>query len=460
MENCKFPRELLIEILVKLPVKSLMRFKCVCKYLYDLIKKDHHLMHKFYEINREKYDYAVIEVETAARECTNKLFGLLNKDSKCDEIIFTCLDIPGSVTRYVSCCDGMLCLILGKDDFDICSLNCYSGDMNFNVLIWNPFIREINALPSVVVPDNPPAHVAVTYLLFEAFGFGVSNSKEWKVVMLWYFDYDPKDIDFTYEIVMVCSQDAGDGSWRWRKIDALPNVPAKSREDFYLRGKYYWRVDLEWCWNLSFSEEHLLWFDLDNEVFGMIQLPTIRGRLSCTVMNETIALVRRCYQRNPLDHIEIWLMSETSGDIEWHKQWSIDCGASILQHESLYPPTEYLTWDEDWNPIGIWNQGGHFYLLAFPFIRKFDNTGFGRHRWFSCEDNYKPYLVSVDLETQEMKLIYLTQESKCVKIVANSSGRYVQVFSESTAEATQLWTRSLSKCEACARIYNPSLQML
>ncbi|CAH9121322.1 unnamed protein product [Cuscuta epithymum] len=364
----------------------------------------------------------------------------------------------------MSCCDGMLCLILGKDDFDIRSLNCYSGDMNFNVLIWNPFIREINVLPPVVVPvvvpDNPPAIEDIYYLLFEAFGFGISNSKKWKVVMMWYFDYDPKDIDFTYEIVMVCSQDTGDGSWRWRRIDALSNVPVKSREDFYFKGKYYWRVDLEWGWNLSFSEEHLLWFDLDVEVFGMIQLPTVPGRLSCTVMNETIALISHCYQRKPFDDINIWLMSETNGHIDWHKQWSIDCGVSIHKHESLYPPTEHQTWEEDWIPIGIWNQGGRLCLLAFPLIRDPDYSGFSKHRRFSGEDNYKPYLVSVDLETQEMKLIYLTQESKCVKIVANSSGRYVQVFSESTAEATQLWTRSLSSCEACARIYNPSLKLL
>ncbi|CAH9121326.1 unnamed protein product [Cuscuta epithymum] len=58
-----------------------------------------------------------------------------------------------------------------------------------------------------------------------------------------------------------------------------------------------------------------------------------------------------------------------------------------------------------------------------------------------------------------MKLIYLAQEIKCVKIVSNSSGKYVQVLSESSIETTQLWMDTLPSCQAYARMYNPSLKL-
>jgi hypothetical protein len=48
------PADMIVDILLRLPVKSLLRFKCVCKDLYFLVKSkdfiDHHFHHK---TNRE-----------------------------------------------------------------------------------------------------------------------------------------------------------------------------------------------------------------------------------------------------------------------------------------------------------------------------------------------------------------------------------------------------------------------
>ncbi|CAH9121332.1 unnamed protein product [Cuscuta epithymum] len=455
MKGCALPRDLLIEILVKLPVKSLMRFKCVCKYFYDLIKNNQHLIHKFYEINREKYQCAIIEQPIGSINRPNQIFSLLYQEPESNEIECISVDFPNSKTRFVSCCHGMLCFILGKGDLVI-RWSEISEDLSFDVLLWNPSIREIKALPSITVPNIPPPQFPVAYLMFEGFGFGVSNSMSWKVVMLWHFASCAVDNEPNYEFVMVCSQ-VGDGSWSWRQIDALPNVPVMSYQDFYFQGKYYWRV--QQIGDDSVDLHRLLWFDLDDEVFGTIELPARREHFSFTVVNESIAMICCCPPENS-NYIEIWLMRENENvnDVDWHKQWRIECGASIDKHE-YWNPTGFGTWDESWFPIGIWSLSGRSHLLAFPYMSTYrrDSSLGG----FPDGENYIPYLISVDLETQEMKMIYLTLEKKCVKFVSNSTG-YTQVYKESNIDITQEWKdcKIFPKQTSYARVCSQSLQLM
>jgi len=44
------PFELIIQILLRLPVKSLIRFKCVCKSLFSLISNDTHFANSHFQL--------------------------------------------------------------------------------------------------------------------------------------------------------------------------------------------------------------------------------------------------------------------------------------------------------------------------------------------------------------------------------------------------------------------------
>lgn len=209
MENCKLPRDALIEILSRLSVKSLMRFKCVCKFFYVLIKRDNDFMHKRYQISRAKNnDFAVLEFGGCVYAGSNNLYSLIYKESDSDEIGHIKLDMPNSNVRYVLCCHGMLCLILGRGDFVV--LGNDGTNLIFDVLVWNPSTREIKTLPYVKVPVEPPVQCCTT---FEGFGFGLSNNMSWKIVMIWYFKHMNVKTK-NREIVMVCSQ-----SWRFMELE-------------------------------------------------------------------------------------------------------------------------------------------------------------------------------------------------------------------------------------------------
>nr|GMD47140.1 putative F-box protein At1g19160 [Ipomoea batatas] len=118
-----------------------------------------------------------------------------------------------------------------------------SPEIIFDVLIFNPFTREVKVLPFIKEPEKPPNKESLRI----QFGFGLSNNITWKIIMLLSFeDSNLKMGGSHHDIVMVCSQ--------------------------------------------SFKG-HLVWFDMDDEVFGKIALPSNVEVLDhYTVMNESIAL--------------------------------------------------------------------------------------------------------------------------------------------------------------------------
>ncbi|CAH9121324.1 unnamed protein product [Cuscuta epithymum] len=178
-------------------------------------------------------------------------------------------------------------------------------------------------------------------------------------------------------------------------------------------------------------------------------------------MNETIAMISRCPLENS-NCIEIWLMSENADCVDWHKKWSVECCPSTVRHE-YWNPVGCGTWDESWSPIGIINQGGgRFHLIAYPYIINYRREGdMGTSYGYPDEENYIPYLISVDMETQEMKIIYLTRKRKCVELISNLKG-YTQVYKESNIHITQEWKDfKVRPCYgAYARIYNRSLKLV
>nr|GMD46544.1 putative F-box protein At1g19160 [Ipomoea batatas] len=307
----------------------------------------------------------------------------------------------------------MLCLILGRGD----SIMYFSDGTDFilDILIWNPFTRETKNLPSVKVPG---IEKCVNYEMNEGFGFGLSKNMSWKIVMLWYYECRLQRTD-SYEFVMVCSQ-IGDGSWGWRQIDEVPHVPVHFDQSFYLKGRYYWRSGgptIDWRPGDPIMGR-LVWFDFSDEIFGIIEFPSYCKVASVTIMNDEIALLSYSGYAKVGDCIEIWLMNENDGNIDWHKHASIECTRSIEYHKywSLKG-----NWDEVWKPIGIWKLGGRDHLLVCP--------GYEGNRSENKDKGFIAYLISIDLVTQEWKFVYLTRDGRTINILSNPDG-FVQVCSE------------------------------
>ncbi|CAH9136989.1 unnamed protein product [Cuscuta epithymum] len=407
-----------------------MQYKCVCKFFHNQIKNNHHFMRKFHEVNRGKYDCAVVEFK-AEYGRPNNVLGLLLKEVDSDEIELKYLYIPGCRVSFLTCCQGMLCLVLSKSGDSVTHTGLASPLTGYDVLIWNPFIREIKQLPSVRVPAAAQELVRGKYgyefHLNRAFGFGMCNrSMAWKAVMLWnYVGNFGKNEKF--QVAMVCSQRVGDGSWSWKQIDVVPNLVVWDKEGCYAKGRYYWRV-LDDC--------------------------------------DRNAVIR--YQGWTKNCWDIWLMSGSgvNGDVEWNKLVNIEYGASIDRHEYLKPPVQSCkAWKECFVPLGVWNhQGGdgrrHSHLVAIPFqniLCRYSVNGCPREG-----NNPMHYLVCIDLGTQEMKWVYLTPGKKIIKIVSTSAGgSYVQVCTDTDHINTVLDSDfKIPHHVASSRTYQASLEFI
>ncbi|VFQ74122.1 unnamed protein product [Cuscuta campestris] len=384
MEGCPLSTEILIEIFARLPVNSLLRFKCVCKFMYSMIKHDHHFHNKHYEISRAKRDCVIFErdcEDSPSRFSCGALFSSVYRDSDSGEMGCADLNMPSPFVRFVKCADGVLCLVL--DRFS-------SSERFFDFLIWNPSTRETKALPSIKTPEDYPMKLDFT------FGFGFSNEMVGKVVVVWSStDQSPE----TRETVLVCNQ-VGD-SWGWRQIESFPHIQDEfcvdNSADFYSQGKYYWCLLM--YPDQKPAKEYLLWFDIGDEVFGLVGLPDKPlggygnwGRKCVWTGDGIIALI--CHRENLW---EVWFLKESnnnnnsSNNVGWHKEASFDISRKWIE----------------WFPMKIWNLKRDLLISGWCL----DDCG-----------GITKFLVSIDLVTREKRVI----DNICAH-----SGVCVAVYSES-----------------------------
>ncbi|XP_058223400.1 F-box protein At1g11270-like [Rhododendron vialii] len=235
------PNDVLIDILTRLPVKSLLRSKCVCKNWHNLIQNPtfaqaHFRLQKLQDKGRiflqyfndidapSKYHYALFPDETLASDAYHDLDVLETRGSA---------GIDGPV-------NGLFCVFNFWDPF----------------IIWNPAIREFRTLPFPGLPEFPPNFDIV----YSNTGFGLDKSNDdYKVVLIRCIDYRVKDMPIVNDVyVHVYSLSTN----TWRRLDGLdyPSLEylrrCRSEIGAYSDGVYYW-----------WPGDGVLAFDMGNEVF-------------------------------------------------------------------------------------------------------------------------------------------------------------------------------------------------
>ncbi|KAL6206970.1 hypothetical protein ACLB2K_024215 [Fragaria x ananassa] len=132
-----FDDDIIVEILLKLPAKSLLRFRCVCKSWRALISDPSFVRNHLRRVNTNHFNLLV----------GTRWFSQADVISKQDDggIAITELDYPvtfsdpGCFMIYGSC-NGLVC----------------AGFENGNIIIWNPLTREFKQLPQ---PEGGSTHL-------------------------------------------------------------------------------------------------------------------------------------------------------------------------------------------------------------------------------------------------------------------------------------------------------------
>lgn len=322
------PEEVMEEILLRLPPKSLMRFKCVSNSWYDLVTEPSFInKHLLLNANNGKTSSSttlLLRWKLRGQSLDDLLKCNFHDDHHWDEQVLSLVtifnrdykdndenndQIPCVVeelnmqlspngeelgflpTLVGSHCSGIICLV-----------DCFPQHKDV-IYLCNPSLREFKLIST---PCRPPNLTSVEY------GFG----------------YDPKADDYKFVRILSCSDystesglvsraqvySLGTDSWREIKMDMKLRYYNGSGKGVYLKGVYYW-------WNkvLPDYKDMILSFDMSEEKFQSIPLPDDVQRFSAdwrslAVWNESLALFFSA--RNSLFSIfEMWVMlDDFSGD--------------------------------------------------------------------------------------------------------------------------------------------------
>lgn len=288
------PEELAVEILARLSMKDLARFRCVCKTWRDLINH-RGFTERYRDISPAKFV-----------SFYDKGFYLLDVEGK-NSVITTPskLDFPLDQSMidestFVLHCDGMLCITL----------------KNHTLMIWNPSSNQFKIVP------NPGIYQDSNIL-----GFG----------------YDPvydnyKVVTFIDRLDSSTAQvfDFRTGSWRESVRITYPDWHYRERRGTFLDHYLYWIA------YRSNFDRFILCFNLSTHEYRKLPLPVYNHGVACSWLGVTSQ--KLCITEYEPWEKEIWIsVMEKTGS--WNKIISLSMSnlISVLQDRICDYQVDFVT---------------------------------------------------------------------------------------------------------------------
>ncbi|XP_059650079.1 F-box/kelch-repeat protein At3g06240-like [Cornus florida] len=252
------PEEILIQIFVRLPVKSLVQVRSICKSWYSLITDrsfiESHLKHQTSPSNNIYSSLFLFGYKPGCDIYSHWRYAIRYDDESFGEYFKPELPVHISYLSVCGSCNGLVCLS-GRPIF--------ASRLGWPIYLWNPALRRMKTLPE---PPSLDPTLGAFYSVYVAFGFDYRGN-DYKVVEI--ICFPPKLDKNSLFIVNVYSLSTD--SWRrisvaspsckiW--IGALPEI---------MNGAAYWIASVNMKSENSLYT--LLQFDLGDEVFREIILP-------------------------------------------------------------------------------------------------------------------------------------------------------------------------------------------
>ncbi|KAL3628708.1 hypothetical protein CASFOL_027754 [Castilleja foliolosa] len=241
MADCILPEDIMLCILTRLPVKSIHRFKSVCKPLREVFSSpDFAKMHRAqFPLNPENQS-VVIYGRKYNYDHTISLLKIQSDEEKKP----TKLAIPSHQMSYhaefIGCCNGLLCMAIP-----------HLGEL---IDLWNPALNNMSIhlpLPNLKVTDEE----------WVSIGFGYNEeADDFKVIRIVDLARNKKKIRIGVEVYSGNSD-----SWSTIDVGFHFTVTVK-RNEAIVNGNPYWIANVE-------DKPVLVCFDVREMVFKIVPLP-------------------------------------------------------------------------------------------------------------------------------------------------------------------------------------------
>lgn len=266
------PIDVIFYILKLLPIKDLLRFKCVSKDWFSLINNPYFIklhLKESMDTNQDNVVNIIVKELSESRRLLYTSFDYVNLDDNLRELNHPLkFQRAGWTTEVMGSCNGLL-LLVNESIID----ETYNRIMT--IVLWNMSTGDYKVLP--YEPVKLPVLWPGNWNGYEQpinYGFGYDSiNDDYKVVRIVQQEISTHGEDIINSEVKVYSLKTN--SWR-RPEQVLPNNCFICSPEFwkrggrFLRGALHWPVrhikpDLNTCWIIA--------FDVETEKYHEIELP-------------------------------------------------------------------------------------------------------------------------------------------------------------------------------------------
>ncbi|KAF5204970.1 F-box domain containing protein [Thalictrum thalictroides] len=284
--NPDMPDDILVDILIRLPTKSLLRFKCVCKSWCSLIQDqtfiDTHCDHRGHEANKKNTNFRLMELCSSGFQfhSVDQRAGISTQIGPSNRLYSSI----GFSHPYTPSCNGLFCFLAWTNDLIVC----------------NPMTNENVTLPRPTFLEGMQS--SEKRLVRIGFGFDVI-SKKYKVVgcTLRHYLHSPPKV----EVLTL-----GDRSWKIVN-GGIMNPSRVLDKVVCLNGVLYW---------LSTPGGRVIRsFDLGDEKFGVLSTPpSIRFSKTRHWLGDLEGCL--CLIDHDNNIVDLWVLTICSDKQEWDNQ--------------------------------------------------------------------------------------------------------------------------------------------
>ncbi|CAN0922544.1 F-box/kelch-repeat protein At3g06240, partial [Linum grandiflorum] len=321
MNSKSLPEEIVLDILTRLPVKSILRFKSVSKNWYTLLTDPHFTAaHLRRHSSPSTNSLLIVRHGSAHGELATSVFDVnlatLHRNLPVPEN-----RLDDRSASIIGSCNGLLCIEFSPD----------------NILFWNPATKLSRQLPSFNLRSQF-THLTTRFVsIGERNGFGFNpETEDYKLVkfaMFYYKDWRTEDQTIWDDVLEVKAIVFSWKTWSW-KVLKHAHIPAATYDNqVAANGHVYW------VGSRDGMADFVLAFDLVTDSFRKIEWPTaddqkLKNRLD---METRVSVFKSCLvglREDDDDDFEVLVMSENGGNVDgsdWDKLWRFGCfdGSSV-----------------------------------------------------------------------------------------------------------------------------------
>ncbi|KAL7590489.1 F-box protein At3g07870 [Lactuca sativa] len=319
----ELPKDVIIDILSRVPIRYILRFKSVSKSWYALFKNPKFIT-KHFENQATSSDVTALDASflftphkssSPPTAAANRNVGLILSNSEKPIKIPIEIDIPflsiSKPLRVCGSCNGLICLSI----LPIASI----------ILLWNPATRVFKDLP--VSPIDRPQAGPIKVVLGFAFD-DVTN--DYKVLRIVYYGYPLNQVEM-YSL----------NTNTWKEIKTrVQFLIFESSCSVFLKGRFHWTA-------IGFEEMHgkklIVCFDFREEAFHYIMPPEFdfggwdaegedssMSKVSWTAVafKDSLAVIGSAGNGSG-KRFEVWVMKEYGVVSSWTKYRSFELQTKV-----------------------------------------------------------------------------------------------------------------------------------